>query len=173
MQVRSALSGNQLPVRALADINQTADHARLVTNQILALAKFEQLRQQLELKTFNQANVMRTVALDLSALMADKNFDFAIMTVSAPMAVHEWMLTGLTRNQLQDAIKHTPDSGNVTVRMCAAVHMRTATFRQWARHWQTFATALVLTLFPQPASPGDHALDWLSAKKLWRCWAEP
>ena len=73
---------------------------------------------------------MRTVALDLSALMADKNFDFAIMTVSAPMAVHEWMLTGLTRNLLHDAIKHTPDSGNVTVRMCGAVHMRTVTFRR-------------------------------------------
>ena len=130
MQVRSAVSGIQLPLRALADINQTADHARLVAHQLAVLAKFEQLRQQPELKTFDLANVMRAVAPDLSALMADKNFDFAIVTASAPMAAHEWMLTGLTRNLLHDAIKHTPDSGNVTVRMCGAVHMRTVTFRR-------------------------------------------
>ena len=53
--MHAALRGNQLPLRALADINQTADHARLVAHQMLALAKFEQLRRQHELKTFNQA----------------------------------------------------------------------------------------------------------------------
>ena len=117
VQVQSAMRGDQQPLAALADINQTVDRATLVANQMLALAKVEQLRQQPELKTLDLAVVMRAVALDLSALIADKNIDFAIDTVAAPMAAHEWMLTELTRNLLHNAIKHTPESGNLTVRI--------------------------------------------------------
>ncbi|MGB4117379.1 MAG: sensor histidine kinase [Polaromonas sp.] len=117
VQVQSAMRGDQPPNEALADINQTVDRATLVANQMLALAKVEQLRQQPELKTLDLAEVMRAVALDLSALMADKNIDFAIDTVAAPMAAHEWMLTELTRNLLHNAIKHTPAYGGLTIRI--------------------------------------------------------
>ena len=115
VQAQSALRGDQSPLDALADINQTVDRATLVANQMLALAKVEQLRQQPELKTLDLAEVMRAVALDLSALIADKNIDFAIETVQAPIAAHEWMLTELTRNLLHNAIKHTPASGSLAV----------------------------------------------------------
>ena len=117
VQVQSALRGDQSPLDALADINQTIGRATLVANQMLALAKVEQLRQQPELKTLDLADVMRAVALDLSALIADKNIDFAIETVPAPIAAHEWMLTELTRNLLHNAIKHTPPSGSLAVRI--------------------------------------------------------
>jgi two-component system, OmpR family, sensor histidine kinase TctE len=117
VQVQSAMRGDQQPMAALADINQTVDRATLVANQMLALAKVEQLRQQPELKTMDLADVMRAVALDLSALMAEKNIDFAIETVAAPMAAHEWMLTELTRNLLHNAVKHSPPSGCLTVRI--------------------------------------------------------
>ena len=117
VQVQSAMRGDLQPVDAFKDISQTVDRATLVANQMLALAKVEQLRQQPELKTLDLANVMRAVALDLSALMADKNIDFAIETVAAPMAAHEWMLTELTRNLLHNAIKHTPVGGSLTVRI--------------------------------------------------------
>ena len=117
VQVQSAMRGDMQPVDAFKEINQTVDRATLVANQMLALAKVEQLRQQPELKTLDLADVMRAVALDLSALMADKNIDFAIETVPAPMAAHEWMLTELTRNLLHNAIKHTPPAGSLTVRI--------------------------------------------------------
>ena len=117
VQVQSAMRGDQQPLDALKEINQTVDRATLVANQMLALAKVEQLRQQPELKKLDWAEVMRAVALDLSALMADKNIDFAIETTAAPMAAHEWMLTELTRNLLHNAIKHNPASGSLTVRI--------------------------------------------------------
>ena len=117
VQVQSAMRGDQQPLAALVDINQTVDRATLVANQMLALAKVEQLRQQPELKTLDLAGVMRAVALDLSALIADKNIDFDIATVPAPLAAHEWMLTELTRNLLHNAIKHTPTSGGLSIRI--------------------------------------------------------
>ena len=43
--------------------------------------------------------------------------DFAIETVTAPIAAHEWMLTELTRNLLHNAVLHTPSSGSLTVRI--------------------------------------------------------
>ena len=115
VQVQSALRGDQRPLDALAEINQTVDRAAQVANQMLALAKVEQLRQQPDLQTLDLADVMRAVALDLSALVADKNIDFAIETVAAPIAAHEWMLTELTRNLLHNAIKHTPPNGSLRV----------------------------------------------------------
>lgn len=117
VQVQSAMRGDLQPLNALLEINQTVDRATLVANQMLALAKVEQLRQQPDVKTLDLATVVRAVALDLSALMADKNIDFAIETVAAPMAAHEWMLTELTRNLLHNAIKHTPAFSSLTVRI--------------------------------------------------------
>ena len=88
VQVQSALRGDLSPLDALADINQTVDSATLVANQTLALAKVKQLRQRSELRRRDLADVMRAIALDLSALVTDKNIDFAIFTVSAPVAAH-------------------------------------------------------------------------------------
>ena len=117
VQVQSAMRGDMQSAQAFKEINQTVDRATLVANQMLALAKVEQLRQQPDLKTLDLADVMRAVALDLSALIADKNIDFAIVTVPTPLAAHEWMLTELTRNLLHNAIKHTPACGKLTVRI--------------------------------------------------------
>ena len=117
VQVQSAMRSDLQPLAALKEIDQTVDRATLVANQMLALAKVEQLRQQPDLKNLDLAEVMRAVALDLSALIADKNIDFAIETVTAPIAAHEWMLTELTRNLLHNAVMHTPSSGSLTVRI--------------------------------------------------------
>ena len=88
VRVQSALRGDLSPLDALADINQTVDCATRVANQTLALAKVKQLHQRLELKRHDLADMMRAIALDLSALVTDKNIDFAIFTASAPMAAH-------------------------------------------------------------------------------------
>ena len=60
---------------------------------------------------------MRSVALDLSPLIAEKDIAFDIETVPAVIASHAWMLGELTRNLLHNAIKHTPAGGTLTVRM--------------------------------------------------------
>ena len=153
VQVQSAMRGDMQPTDAFQDINQTVDRATLVANQMLALAKVEQLRQQPDVKTLDLADVMRAVALDLSALMADKNIDFAIVTVPAPLATHEWMLTELTRNLLHNAIKHTPPAGSLTVKI---VSDRSHVALTLSDSGPGIATELAQRLF-QPFSAGNMA----------------
>jgi two-component system sensor histidine kinase TctE len=117
VQVQSALRGDMDAREALAEINQTVDRATLLANQMLALAKVEQLRQQPEQQAIDLAQVVRQVALDLSPLIAEKDIDFEIETVPACIQSHEWMLGELTRNLLHNAIKHTPSGGALTVHL--------------------------------------------------------
>ena len=115
VQVQSALRGDLDARHALEDINKTVDRATLLANQMLALAKVEQLRQQADLAPVELARAVRSVALDLSILIAEKNIDFEIETMPALVRSHEWMLDELARNLLHNAIKNTPSGGLLTV----------------------------------------------------------
>ena len=123
VQVQSALRGDQSATDALHDINQTVERATVLANQMLALAKVEQLRHQARAqRSIDLADIVRAVALDLAPLVADKNLVFDIETTPAPVACHEWMLGELTRNLLHNAIKNTPPGGTLSVRVHADTH---------------------------------------------------
>ncbi|MDO9406465.1 MAG: sensor histidine kinase N-terminal domain-containing protein [Polaromonas sp.] len=136
VQVQSALRGDIEAPAALAEINQTVDRATLLANQMLALAKVEQLRHAGQATRDGEADapstrsdtnaggqvldlslVVRQVALDLSPLIAARNIDFEISTQAAPIRSHEWMLGELARNLLHNAIKHTPPGATLAVRV--------------------------------------------------------
>jgi two-component system, OmpR family, sensor histidine kinase TctE len=124
VQVQSALRSDIDAHSALGEINQTVDRATTLANQMLSLAKVEQLRQQREAAGGQPiaglpdlAQVVRSVALDLSPLIAAKDIDFSIETEPSPIDSHEWMLAELTRNLLHNAIKHTPAGGTLAVRI--------------------------------------------------------
>jgi two-component system sensor histidine kinase TctE len=117
VQVQSALRGDMEALAALAEINQTVDRATLLANQMLALAKVEQLRQQADLGPVDMAAIVRAVALDLAPLIAEKELDFDIETTPASVRAHEWMLGELCRNLLHNAIKHSQRCGALSVRL--------------------------------------------------------
>ena len=124
VRVQSALRGDHDALDALSDINQTVDRATVLANQMLGLAKVEQLRQQsgsphpgLARTVIDLASIVRSVALDLAPLMADRDLVFDIETTHAGVACHEWMLGELTRNLLHNAIKYTPHGGALSVRV--------------------------------------------------------
>ncbi len=117
VQVQSALRGDQDAHEALVDVNQTVERATLLANQMLALAKVEQLRQQADTVVRDLAGIVRAVALDVSPLVAEKDIDFELATTPALIAAHEWMLTELTRNLLHNAIKNTPAHGKLRVQL--------------------------------------------------------
>jgi two-component system, OmpR family, sensor histidine kinase TctE len=121
VQVQSALRGDVDPPQALDEINQTVDRATLLANQMLAMAKVEQLRLQHrdDAPRVDWAEIVRAVALDLSALIGDKHLDFDLATHPSPLRSHVWALRELTRNLLHNAIKHTPDHGSLSVRLHA------------------------------------------------------
>ena len=116
-QVQSALHGDLEPRHALLEINDTVDRATILANQMLALAKVEQLRQQPDAGLIDLADVVRSMALELSPLIAEKDLDFEIATVPARVKAHEWMLRELTRNLLHNAIRHTPAGGPLSVQL--------------------------------------------------------
>ena len=117
VQVQSALHGDMDAQAALTEINQTVDRATLLANQMLALAKVEQLRQQADLGPVDMDAVVRAVALDLAPLIAEKDLDFDIETTAASVNAHEWMLGELCRNLLHNAIKHSQRGGPLSVRL--------------------------------------------------------
>lgn len=122
VQVQSALRGDIPANQALLEINETVERATLLANQMLALAKVEQLRQQADTQVLDLAQIVRAVALDLSPLIADKDLDFDLATQTAPILAHEWMLRELVRNLLHNAIKHAPPNSPLAVRLVADQH---------------------------------------------------
>jgi two-component system, OmpR family, sensor histidine kinase TctE len=116
-QVQSARRGDLPAAQALAEIAATVESATALANQMLALAKVEQLRQQGDAPLSDWGAISRAVALDLSALMAGKQLDFELDAGAAPVRAHDWMLRELTRNLLHNAIKHSPDGSRLAVRL--------------------------------------------------------
>ncbi|MDP2263352.1 MAG: sensor histidine kinase N-terminal domain-containing protein [Hydrogenophaga sp.] len=115
VQVQSALRGDQPAVPALHEIEHTVDRATRMANQMLALAKVEQLREQAQAVESRLDQCVREVALDLAPLMAERGIDFDIETAEVTVLAHDWMLNELTRNLLHNAIKHTPAGAPLSV----------------------------------------------------------
>jgi len=116
-QVQSALRGDAPPEQALREIGDTVDRATQLANQMLALAKVEQLRQQRTPPLIRMDAVLREVALELSPLIAQASLDFGIHTDATPVQAHDWMLRELSRNLLHNAIRYTPAGGTLSVEL--------------------------------------------------------
>jgi len=114
-QVQSACRGDVEPHQALEEIGHTVERATELANQMLALAKVEQLREDKDAPVVDWAEVVRNVALDLSPLIAERSLDFSLDVQAAPVRSHEWALRELTRNLLHNAIKYTAEGSNLTV----------------------------------------------------------
>ncbi|AKJ28622.1 sensor histidine kinase [Caldimonas brevitalea] len=114
-QVQNGLRGDVPPVQTLQAMSETVDRAVALANQMLALAKVEQVHGQAQTEVLDLAEVVRDVALDLSPLIADRQLDFELDAHAAPVRGHHWMLQELTRNLLHNAIRETPPGGLLQV----------------------------------------------------------
>jgi two-component system, OmpR family, sensor histidine kinase TctE len=150
-QVQSALRGDVEPRQALEEIRGTVERATVLANQMLSLAKVEQLRQQPDTSVNDLSDVVRALALELSPLIAEKDLDFEIETQPGPVRSHEWMLRELARNLLHNAIRHSPPGGLLAVRVVADANAVALTI---ADAGPGLTAALQARLF-QPFSAGD------------------
>jgi len=119
-QLQSAQRGDVPAEQAFEEIGATVDRATRLANQMLALAKVEQLRQEDSAEPASPApslldEVVRDVAIELSPLIAEQDIDFSIDTEPCPVPAHEWMLRELTRNLLHNAIRHMPGAGSLHI----------------------------------------------------------
>ncbi len=114
-QVQSAARGDVEPVQALQEISSTVDRATTLANQMLALAKVQQLKTQEDTQTQDLAQIVRATAVELSPLLAEKNIDFEVNTSATTLQAHEWMLRELARNLIHNAIKHAPADAQIVV----------------------------------------------------------
>ncbi|MDO5288284.1 MAG: sensor histidine kinase N-terminal domain-containing protein [Pseudomonadota bacterium] len=115
-QVQSARRGDVPAAQALAEIEDTVDRATALANQMLALAKVAQLRQQADVPLTAFDPVVREVALDLAPLIAGRGLDFQLHADEAiTLRAHEWMLRELVRNLLHNAVRHSPEGGALRI----------------------------------------------------------
>jgi two-component system, OmpR family, sensor histidine kinase TctE len=154
-QVQSALRGDVPPMQALREIEHTVADATELANQMLALARIEQLRHQGDAPVTDWAEIVRSVSLDLGALIADKplDFDLEIDPAAAPVRSHAWALRELTRNLLHNAIVHSPPGTALHVKLQGDGRHVALTV---ADHGPGIAPALRERLF-QPFARGDQA----------------
>ena len=150
-QVQSALRGDVAPLVALQEIKHTVERATYLVNQMLALSKVEQLRQQADASVLNWAISLRDVTLDIAPLIAEKNLDFEIYTEDTHILAHDWMLRELSRNLLHNAIKYSPVEGALSVRLERQEQFAQLTIRD---NGQGISPELQERLF-QPFSAGD------------------
>ncbi len=120
-QVQSAMCAPSKDASAaLPAMHATVDRAIRLANQMLALAKVEQVQGQPEPATADLGELAREVAIDLSPLIGERNLDFELQAETSLVHGHEWMVRELLRNLLHNAIRETPKRGELLLRVANA-----------------------------------------------------
>jgi two-component system, OmpR family, sensor histidine kinase TctE len=114
-QLQSGLRGDAPPELALQEMRATVERATTLANQLLSLAKVEQLRGRAMQQVCDLTMLARETSIDLSPLISTKNLDFSLDTERAQVSGHPWMIGELISNLLHNAIRHTPEGGRLGV----------------------------------------------------------
>ncbi|NUU04498.1 sensor histidine kinase [Herbaspirillum robiniae] len=116
-QLQSGLRGDAPPQVILGEMSDTVERATNLANQLLSLAKVEQLRGRGAQEVCDLSMLARETAVDLSPLIAEKNLDFELDAQKAFVMGHPWMVSELISNLLHNAIRHTAEGGKLGVRI--------------------------------------------------------
>ena len=116
-QLQSGLSGDIEPELALVEMRSTVERATKLANQLLSLARIEQLRGKPTRERCDLAEVARDVAIDLSPLISGKDLDFELDASSVWVEGRHWMAAEMVSNLLHNAIRHTPAESRLGIRV--------------------------------------------------------
>lgn len=114
-QLQSGMRGDAPPEIVLREMAGTVDRATNVANQLLSLAKVEQLRGKGTKEICHLPTIAREVAIDLSPLISQKNLDFELKAEDLSMQGHPWMVAEMMSNLLHNAIRHTPQESRLGI----------------------------------------------------------
>lgn len=118
-QLQSGLRGDAPAHVILEEMSGTVDRATNLANQLLSLAKVEQLRGRGIQESCDLSMLARETAVDLSPLIADKNLDFELDAQKVHVLGHPWMVGELISNLLHNAIRYTPVDSRLGIRIAA------------------------------------------------------
>ncbi|WP_332776276.1 sensor histidine kinase [Polaromonas sp.] len=93
------------------ELAQTTARAVNVTNQLLALAKIEQVRGQAHTTPVDVAAIARQVVVAVSALISERGLQFELTGDTPTITAHSWMIEQLLANLLSNAVRHAPQGG--------------------------------------------------------------
>lgn len=116
-QLQSGLQGDAPEKVILGEMSGTVERATNLANQLLSLAKVEQLRGRGMQEVCDLSMLARETAVDLSPLIAEKDLDFELDAEKAFVVGHPWMVGELISNLLHNAIRHTPAGGKLGIRI--------------------------------------------------------
>ncbi len=115
IQLQLAQRSNTPEPLLIDELAQTTEHAINVTNQLLALAKIEQVRGQADTAPVNVEAVARQVMVGLSPLIGDRGLQVELTGDAPIITAHSWMVEQLLANLLSNAVRHTPEGGAVGI----------------------------------------------------------
>ncbi len=110
LEINPASAAEAVP-KMLRTVERTTDLA----NQLLSVAKVQQLARQGDWQPVNLETVAREVALELSPLMARKRLAFTLDALPVTLQSDAWLLGELLRNLLSNAVHHSPVAGELGI----------------------------------------------------------
>ncbi|WP_039790289.1 sensor histidine kinase [Herbaspirillum huttiense] len=118
-QLQSGLRGDAPAPVIWQEMSGTVERATTLANQLLSLAKVEQIRGRGAQEVCDLGMLARETAVDLSPLIAEKDLDFELEGEKILVMGHPWMIGELISNLLHNAIRHTPVHGKLGIRISA------------------------------------------------------
>ena len=117
VQLQSARNGDVSAPQLVADLERTVDRATNLTNQLLSLAKVEQMRQRGVRQPLDLAEAAREAALELSPLITAKRLNFDFRADTCILNADPWMVGELIRNILSNAIRFSPQGASLDMHL--------------------------------------------------------
>ncbi|OOG35869.1 HAMP domain-containing histidine kinase [Polaromonas sp. A23] len=111
IQLQLAQRSDTPEPQLIDELAQTTEHAISVTNQLLALAKIEQVRGQANTAPVNVEAIARQVMVGLSPLISERALQVELTGDTPVITAHSWMVEQLLANLLSNAVRHTPEGG--------------------------------------------------------------
>ncbi len=110
-QLQSGLSGDVESAVLLREMQGTVRRATALSQQLLSLARVQQLRADGRAGACALGVAARGAALELSPLIAERDLAFALELHDGQdvvAAIHPWLAGELIRNLVHNAIRHSP-----------------------------------------------------------------
>ncbi|MFT3802555.1 MAG: sensor histidine kinase N-terminal domain-containing protein [Burkholderiaceae bacterium] len=105
--------------RSLRQLARSSGRAAHLVNQLLAMARIENLREHAALEAIDLNPLARAVVTDWVDPALQRRIDFGYESPDepAPIAGHAILLQEMLNNLIDNALRYTPEGGTVTVRL--------------------------------------------------------